>query len=62
MRSRYGDPQFRAKVAGIGNVLRHGYDRAAPDILWKLVRDDLPVLYQVCREELEAALAREKSE
>jgi uncharacterized protein with HEPN domain len=47
------------KVAGIGNVLRHDYDRVAPDVLWKLVRDDLPVLYQVCREELNAALTRE---
>jgi uncharacterized protein with HEPN domain len=34
-----------AKVAGIGNVLRHDYDRAAPDLLWKLARDDLPTLY-----------------
>jgi uncharacterized protein with HEPN domain len=49
-----------AKVAGIGNVLRHDYDRAAPDLLWKLARDDLPALYEVCREELLAALAREK--
>ena len=48
------------KVAGIGNVLRHDYGHAAPDILWKLVREDLPALYQVCRSELEAALKRER--
>jgi uncharacterized protein with HEPN domain len=48
-----------SKVAGIGNVLRHDYDRAAPDVLWKLVQDDLPLLQRVCREELVAALARE---
>jgi uncharacterized protein with HEPN domain len=51
-----------SKVAGIGNVLRHDYDRAAPDVLWKLVRDDLPVLGKACREELRNALARESGE
>jgi uncharacterized protein with HEPN domain len=49
-----------AKVAGIGNVLRHDYDQVAPDVLWKLARDDLPFLGEVCREELVAALEREK--
>jgi hypothetical protein len=29
-------------------------------VLWKLARDDLPLLCQVCREELTLALAREK--
>jgi uncharacterized protein with HEPN domain len=48
------------KVAGIGNVIRHDYERVAPDVLWKLVRDDLPALEKVCRTELVAALAREK--
>jgi uncharacterized protein with HEPN domain len=51
-----------SKVAGIGNVLRHDYDRAAPDVLWKLVRDDLPILGKACREELRDALARESGE
>jgi uncharacterized protein with HEPN domain len=40
------------KVAGIGNVLRHDYERAAHDILWRVVKDDLPHLERVCREEL----------
>jgi uncharacterized protein with HEPN domain len=40
------------KVAGVGNILRHEYERIAPDILWKLVQDDLPTLENVCREEL----------
>lgn len=40
------------KVAGIGNILRHEYERIAPDILWKLVQDDLQPLENVCREEL----------
>lgn len=37
------------KVAGIGNVLRHGYETISAPVLWKLVRDDLPELEQVCR-------------
>ena len=40
------------KVAGIGNVLRHEYERIAPDILWRLVQDDLMPLEKACREEL----------
>jgi uncharacterized protein with HEPN domain len=44
-----------SKVAGIGSVLRHAYDHIAPDVLWKLARDDLPALEKVCREELDAA-------
>jgi uncharacterized protein with HEPN domain len=47
------------KVAGIGNVLRHDYEHVAHDVLWRVVRDDLPLLENVCREELAAELARE---
>jgi uncharacterized protein with HEPN domain len=49
-----------AKVAGIGNVLRHEYQRVAYDVLWRVARDDLPLLERVCREELAAAKARER--
>ena len=42
------------KVAGIGNILRHDYQRVAHDVLWHAVREDLPELYQVCRAELAA--------
>jgi uncharacterized protein with HEPN domain len=48
------------KVAGIGNVLRHSYDRIAPDILWKVAQNDLSTLYDVCCSEHRAALARER--
>jgi uncharacterized protein with HEPN domain len=48
-----------AKVAGIGNVLRHDYDHVAPDVLWKLAQDDLPALEAACRAELDAAEKRE---
>ncbi len=47
------------KVAGIGNVLRHNYEGVAAQVMWALVRDDLPPLDKVCREELAAAQARE---
>lgn len=47
------------KVAGIGNVLRHDYERVAADVLWKLVCDDLPLSEKVCREELAEAKKRE---
>jgi uncharacterized protein with HEPN domain len=43
------------KVAGIGNVIRHDYERVAHDILWHVVRSDLPQLEHVCRIELAAA-------
>ena len=41
-----------AKVAGIGNVLRHEYEGISAPLMWKLVQDDLTPLEQVCREEL----------
>jgi uncharacterized protein with HEPN domain len=41
-----------AKVAGIGNVLRHEYESISAPAMWKLVQDDLTPLEKVCREEL----------
>jgi len=41
-----------AKVAGIGNVLRHDYERIAPDVIWKLATIDLPILDATCQDEL----------
>ncbi len=41
------------KVAGIGNILRHEYQRTAYDVLWHVVRHELPPLAQACRRELE---------
>ena len=51
LKSRHTDIPW-PKVAGIGNILRHEYERIAPDILWKLIQDDLTPLDDVCREEL----------
>jgi uncharacterized protein with HEPN domain len=58
LKARHPDIPWR-KVAGIGNVLRHDYESIAAQVMWALVRDDLPLLDQVCREELAAAKARE---
>jgi uncharacterized protein with HEPN domain len=48
------------KVAGIGNVLRHEYGNIAAPVMWTLVRDSLPQLDRVCREELAAVQACEQ--
>jgi uncharacterized protein with HEPN domain len=48
------------KVAGIGNVLRHNYEDVAAEVMWALVRDDLPALEEVCRTELAVAQAAEQ--
>jgi uncharacterized protein with HEPN domain len=59
MKSRHPDIPW-PKVAGIGNVLRHEYEDVAPDVLWHVVRDDLPTLEIVCRKELAAEKGREQ--
>jgi uncharacterized protein with HEPN domain len=41
-----------AKVAGVGNVLRHDYERISAPVMWQLVREHLPPLERACREEL----------
>ncbi|MDF2116939.1 DUF86 domain-containing protein [Roseiarcaceae bacterium H3SJ34-1] len=59
LKDRHPEIPWR-KVAGIGNILRHGYHHAAPDILWKLADEDLASLDRVCRAELEIAKGREQ--
>jgi uncharacterized protein with HEPN domain len=49
-----------AKVAGIGNVLRHEYEGVAPPVMWKLAQEDLAPLEEVCREELAREQAGEQ--
>jgi uncharacterized protein with HEPN domain len=58
MRARHPEIPW-PKVAGIGNVLRHDYERIAPDVMWKLIQIDLPTLEKACREELAAESTRE---
>jgi len=50
MKARHPAIPWR-KVAGIGNILRHDYERMAYDVLWHVARDDLPALDAVCRME-----------
>lgn len=42
-------------IAGIGNILRHEYERVDPGILWRIIEDDLAPLESACREELARA-------
>ena len=58
LKSRHNEIPWR-KVAGIGNVLRHDYGKIAAPIMWALVRENLPLLDQVCRAELAAEQTRE---
>ncbi len=51
-----------AKIAGIGNVLRHDYERIAPAILWKVASEDLAPVEGICRQELASELAHERDE
>ena len=59
LKDRHPDIPWR-RIAGIGNVLRHDYERTAPDVLWRAIQDDISALEAVCREELAAERAREQ--
>ena len=43
LKSQHKDVRW-VDIAGIGNVLRHEYQRVDSQIVWKAVRDDLPAL------------------
>jgi len=60
VRRKFGPDIPWPKVAGIDNVLRHDYEYVVHDVLWRVVRDELSALENVCREELAAELAREQ--
>lgn len=53
LKARYPEIPWQ-KVAGIGNVLRHDYGNVSAPLLWKVVKEDLPVLARVCRAALSA--------
>ena len=57
LKSRHPGIPWR-KVAGIGNVLRVDCGNIAAPIMWALVREDLPLLDQICCEELVADRTR----
>jgi uncharacterized protein with HEPN domain len=43
LKARHPYPRWR-HVAGIGNVLRHEYHRVEDQIVWSVIRDELPRL------------------
>jgi uncharacterized protein with HEPN domain len=51
LKARHPDIPWQ-KVAAIGNVLRHEYRQISAPLMWEVVRDYLPPLEKVCREEL----------
>ncbi len=43
LKSQHKDVRWK-DIAGIGNILRHEYQRVDSQIIWNAVKDDLPVL------------------
>lgn len=43
LKARHKDVRWK-DIAGIGNILRHDYQRVDAAIIWKAVKDDLPPL------------------
>lgn len=43
LQAKHKDVRWR-DIAGIGNILRHDYQRIEASIIWKAVKDDLPPL------------------
>ena len=42
------------EVRGLGNVLRHAYDRIDPKLIWDTLTDDIPKLRAACERALAA--------
>jgi len=43
LKAQHNDVRWK-DIAGIGNILRHDYQRIDAAIIWKAVKDDLPPL------------------
>ena len=43
LKAQYKNVRWK-DIAGIGNILRHDYQRIDASIIWKAVKDDLPPL------------------
>jgi uncharacterized protein with HEPN domain len=58
MRLEMDDPEAHPGIdwkgyRGMGNFLRHSYDRVSDEIVWNTAKDDLPVLRRIVEKELE---------
>ncbi len=42
---------------GMGNFLRHSYDRVSDEIVWNTVQDDLPILKRIVEKALSGSSA-----
>ncbi len=40
---------------GMGNFLRHSYDRVSDEIVWNTIQEDLPRLKQIAEKALKSA-------
>lgn len=49
------------RIVAIQNRLRHEYDQALPDVLWKVGREDLLALEYTCQIELTLEQDRERA-
>ena len=47
---------------GMGNILRHSYDRVSDEIVWNTVREDLPALQKIAEGCLEARTPEQTDE
>jgi uncharacterized protein with HEPN domain len=61
LKTRHPEIPWR-RIAGVGNVLRHEYDRVAADVMWRLAQDELALLDAACREELALQQAEERGQ
>jgi uncharacterized protein with HEPN domain len=53
-------PDWR-KIRGMGNILRHDYDRIEDETIWNTVQDDIPALKQAVTGSLETPFPNTKS-
>lgn len=58
LKSPYKDVRWQ-DIAGIGNILRHEYQRVDGQIIWKAVKNDLPALKEALIE-MKASLGTKK--
>jgi uncharacterized protein with HEPN domain len=57
LKARYPDIPW-SRVAGIGNIIRHNYERVSPDLLWSIIHDHLTAMERACRAEIAAEPGR----